>query len=223
MILAAVVFITGCEKKSNVSSVNETNFNKDESYALGMNLGAGIKESLEMDGIYPNINEFIKGFNDGVIGEKTRFSNEHAVELIETAFYAISEVKNEEAAQIERAFMAENAIKPGVKVMPSGLQYEVITETQGPKPNADSNVKVHYEGKLIDGTIFDSSYNSGKPVDIPVNEVIPGWTEGIQLMSEGSTYIFYIPSELGYGSRGWMSIPPHAPLIFTVELLEINN
>ncbi|MCL2209747.1 MAG: FKBP-type peptidyl-prolyl cis-trans isomerase [Treponema sp.] len=222
-IFIASVFITGCSKSDSASSSESTNFNKDESYALGMNLGIGIRESLGMDGIYPNINELVKGFSDGIKGEKTRFNNEQAIELIDTAFYSLSEGKNEEAAQIERTFMAENARKPGIQVTLSGLQYEIISETQGPKPGVNSTVKVHYEGRLIDGSVFDSSYQYGEPVDFPITGVIPGWTEGLQLMSAGSIYIFYVPSELGYGSRGWMSIPPHAPLIFKVELLEIMD
>ena len=221
MILTSAFLITSCNKNSGDNSANDTNFNKDESYALGMNLGMGIKESLAMDGIYPDLNELIKGFNDGITGKQTRLNNEEAIELIETAYNALMEIKNEEASQIERAFMAENARKPGVKVMPSGLQYEIIFETQGPKPKAAGTVKIHYEGRLINGTVFDSSYNYGDPADVPVNGVIPGWSEGMQLMSAGSVYIFYIPSELGYGSRGWMSIPPYTPLIYTVELLEI--
>ena len=222
-ILAAVICFTGCNKNESVSTAENTNFSKDESYALGMNLGMGIKESLTMDGIRPELNDLIKGFSDGLLGKETRISNEQAVELIDNAFIALSEVKNAEAEQKERVFLAENSKKPGVRVTPSGLQYEIINETQGPKPGDKSTVKVHYEGRLIDGNIFDSSYQYGEPVDIPISGVIPGWAEGLHLMSAGSIYIFYIPSELGYGSRGWMSIPPYAALIFTVELFEIMD
>ena len=120
-------------------------------------------------------------------------------------------------------FLAENQKREGVKVTASGLQYEVLEATLGQKPKATNTVKVHYEGTLIDGTVFDSSYKRGEPISFPLNGVIKGWTEGLQLMSIGSKYKFYIPYELGYGERGaGPSIPPFATLIFTVELLEIK-
>jgi FKBP-type peptidyl-prolyl cis-trans isomerase len=125
--------------------------------------------------------------------------------------------------QREVTFLAENSRKPGVSITPSGLQYEIIHQTEGPKPSATDMVTVHYEGRLIDGSIFDSSYERGEPAEFFLNEVIPGWTEGLQLMSEGSFYILYVPSELGYGQRGYGPIPPYSALIFTVELIEIKR
>ena len=120
-------------------------------------------------------------------------------------------------------FLAENAKRPGVKVTPSGLQYEVLDATLGQKPNATNTVRVHYEGTLPDGTVFDSSYKRGEPISFPLNGVIAGWTEGLQLMSVGSKYKLFIPYNLGYGERGaGASIPPYAALIFTVELLGIE-
>ena len=121
------------------------------------------------------------------------------------------------------AFMAENAKREGVKTTASGLQYEVLVQGNGPKPKAESTVKVHYEGTLINGTVFDSSYKRGEPIEFPLNGVIQGWTEGLQLMPVGSKYKLYIPYQLAYGERGaGASIPPYAALIFTVELLEIK-
>ena len=120
-------------------------------------------------------------------------------------------------------FLAENAKRPGVKVTPSGLQYEVLDATLGQKPKATNTVRVHYEGTLPDGTVFDSSYKRGEPISFPLNGVIAGWTEGLQLMSVGSKYKLFIPYNLGYGERGaGASIPPYAALIFTVELLGIE-
>lgn len=120
-------------------------------------------------------------------------------------------------------FLAENALKNGVKVTESGLQYEVIKMGKGPKPTATSTVKVDYEGKLIDGTIFDSSIQRGEPIEFPLNGVIKGWTEGLQLMPVGSKFRFYIPQELGYGGQAAGSIPPYSTLIFEVELYEIKK
>ena len=121
------------------------------------------------------------------------------------------------------AFLAQNAKREGVKTTASGLQYEVIEATLGQKPKATDTVRVHYEGTLIDGTVFDSSYKRGESISFPLNGVIKGWTEGLQLMSVGSKYKFFIPYQLAYGERGaGASIPPYAALIFTVELLGIE-
>ena len=120
-------------------------------------------------------------------------------------------------------FLAENAKREGVKTTASGLQYEVLEATIGQKPKATDTVKVHYEGTLIDGTVFDSSYKRGESISFPLNGVIKGWTEGLQLMSVGSKYKFFIPYQLAYGEHGaGASIPPYAALIFTVELLGIE-
>lgn len=120
-------------------------------------------------------------------------------------------------------FLAENGKREGVKTTASGLQYEVLEATLGQKPKATDSVKVHYEGTLIDGTVFDSSYKRGEPISFPLSGVIKGWTEGLQLMSVGSKFKFFIPYQLAYGERGaGGSIPPYAALIFTVELLGIE-
>jgi FKBP-type peptidyl-prolyl cis-trans isomerase len=124
--------------------------------------------------------------------------------------------------QAENDFLAENSKKPGINVTGSGLQYEVIREGNGPKPAATDTVRVHYEGTLTDGTVFDSSYSRGEPIEFPLDGVIPGWTEGLQLMGEGAKYRLVIPSDLGYGPQGaGGQIPPYATLIFEVELLNI--
>jgi FKBP-type peptidyl-prolyl cis-trans isomerase len=132
-----------------------------------------------------------------------------------------SEVRATEGAQ----FMASNASAEGVTTTPSGLQYRVVTEGDGPKPAATDRVSVHYTGKLLDGTVFDSSVERGQPINFALNGVIPGWTEGLQLMPVGSTYEFWIPPELAYGSRGAGNgvIPPNATLYFQVQLLGIEG
>jgi len=128
-----------------------------------------------------------------------------------------------EAKAAGEQFLAENAKREGVKTTASGLQYEVLEATIGQKPKATDTVRVHYEGTLIDGTVFDSSYKRGESISFPLNGVIKGWTEGLQLMSVGSKYKFFIPYQLAYGERGaGASIPPYAALIFTVELLGIE-
>jgi len=120
------------------------------------------------------------------------------------------------------AFLEMNKKDPAVKVTASGLQYKVIKEGSGAHPLATDEVEVHYEGKLINGTIFDSSYERGQPVSFPLNQVIPGWTEGVQLMTPGSIYMFYIPSDLAYGPQGSRDIPGNSVLIFKVELISIK-
>ena len=139
------------------------------------------------------------------------------------AYLQAKEVEKGKAArEAGEHYLAENAKKEGVVVLPSGLQYQVLTATEGRKPAATDNVKCHYEGRLTDGTVFDSSYRRGEPATFPLNGVIAGWTEGLQLMGEGSKFRFFIPYHLAYGERGaGASIPPYAALIFDVELLEV--
>lgn len=138
----------------------------------------------------------------------------------------LSQMKNEKAQQNLKAgqdFLAANKVKPGVTELPSGLQYEIITEGSGPKPNASNKVTCHYHGTLIDGTVFDSSVRRGQPATFPLNMVIKGWTEGLQLMPTGSKWRFFIPPNLGYGERQVSAqIGPNSTLIFEVELLEIG-
>ena len=128
-----------------------------------------------------------------------------------------------EPMEAGKKFLEENAKKDGIKTTATGLQYEVLREGTGPKPGAASTVEVHYEGRLLSGKVFDSSYQRNETISFPLNRVIPGWTEGLQLMATGAKYRLYIPSELGYGSRGaGADIPPNAALIFDVELISIR-
>jgi len=223
IIISAVItvaFFLGC-KGSSGSFQDKTNFDKDSSYALGLNIGSGLRDGLMNDSISPDFDEFMKGMRDGMLGKDPRFPLEEARDKIETAFNALSQEKNEENKQKGIDFLAENAKRPGVIITPSGLQYEVLVEGNGPKPTEDSIVKVHYEGRLVDGTLFDDTYERQQPAIFPLNEVIPGWTEGLQLMNVGSKYKLYIPSEIGYGSMSYRPIPAYSALIFTIELVDI--
>ncbi|GHV96142.1 peptidyl-prolyl cis-trans isomerase [Spirochaetia bacterium] len=187
------------------------------SYALGFVLGPDLR-GLELD-----YNAFVRGLQAGIEETDSELSENEAMELVQIALQKAAEKRNEENRAKEADFFTENSARPGVRTTLSGLQYEVLVEGDGEKPAADSVVRVHYEGSLVDGTVFDSSYARGESAEIPLDMVIPGWTEGIQLMSVGSKYRFYIPSGLAYGPQGAGPIPPYSPLIFTVELLEMVN
>jgi len=214
VVLITAVVLFGCKKGG---SSKEENFDKEASYAIGMSIGY----SLEQDGIVPDFDEFLKGVKDTVFGKETRYTQDEAIEKIQAAYYAMMEKKETEALEKGLALLEDNGKKAAITTTASGLQYEVITETSGPKPATSDTVRVHYEGKLVDGTIFDSSYQRGEPAEFPLNGVIPGWTEGLQLMNVGSKYRLYVPSELGYGTYGTRGIPPNSVLIFEVELLDI--
>jgi len=220
VIIALAVF-GACKDKNSGFFPGEENFDKDASYAMGMNLGARMREGMLADGIILNLDEFLKGMKDGFSGRETRFDIDEAIDRIDAAFNAIQEEKNAPLIQQEIEFLAQNAKKPGVIITPSGLQYEILVEANGPKPSFYDTVQVQYEGRLSDGYLFDSTYEYGRPLEFAVNDVFPGWSEGMQLMPVGSTYRFYIPSEIAFGSNGNGPIPPYATLIFTVELLEI--
>jgi FKBP-type peptidyl-prolyl cis-trans isomerase len=214
--------LLGCNIISGAGASKEKpNFDKNSSYALGLNVGAGLRDGLNADSVSPDFNEFMKGMKDGIFGRNPRFPLEEARSKIEIAFNAITEQKNAENKQKGIDFLAENAKKAKVKMTDSGLQYEVIVEGKGKKPTENDTVKVHYEGRLIDDTLFDNSYERQEPVTFALADVIPGWSEGLQLMTEGSKYKLYIPYEIGYGAFGYGPIPAYSTLIFTVELLEV--
>jgi FKBP-type peptidyl-prolyl cis-trans isomerase len=192
---------------------------------MGEQIGKNIK-AQEAQGLIgePSLTtdfELIKqGFINGLLGFTEQMDGTQAGLYIQTTMDSIkfSSVKEE-----SEKFLAENALKEGVKTTESGLQYEVIKMGKGKKPAATDRVKVHYHGTLIDGTVFDSSVERGEPTSFGLNQVIAGWTEGLQLMPVGSKFKFYIPQELGYGSRSTGSIPPYSTLIFEVELLGIEK
>lgn len=191
------------------------------SYAIGLSMGQNLMGSGVKKMEYADL---AAGIKDVLEGNKPQISYQEAQEVLGKFFQELEEKVAGEAKAAGEKFLAENAKREGVKVTASGLQYEVLTATLGQKPKATDTVKVHYEGTLTDGTVFDSSYRRGEPISFGLNQVIKGWTEGLQLMSIGSKYKLYIPYELGYGAQGaGGSIPPYAALIFTVELLGINE
>jgi FKBP-type peptidyl-prolyl cis-trans isomerase len=189
------------------------------SYALGLVIGSDLKQA----GLELNYAAVAEGLKAAVEGGET-LSTEEAIELVQAAFQSSMEKKAEESRRQELEFLAENGSREGVFITESGLQYEVITEGEGERPSRTDAVMVNYEGALTDGTVFDSSYERTAAEEFPLSQVIPGWAEGIMLMNVGSTYRFYIPSELAYGSRGvGQIIPPYSTLVFKVELLEISR
>lgn len=192
----------------------------DTSYSFGLILALmGELNQIKLDYDY---DEVIKGFRDTVEGNTPRFPPEEAYGKIQSAISdAVSRVI-EENRQKEAEYLSRNGIRSGVVTTASGLQYEVISEGTGRRPAAGDTVEVNYEGTLIDGTVFDSSYERGEPVVFALDQVIRGWTEGIPLMTIGSTYRFVIPANLAYGEQGNGSIPPNSTLIFKVELLSIE-
>lgn len=189
------------------------------SYAIGLGIGQNLL-SMGAQGI--NVEDFAQAIADVLNRNETAISHNEAREIVNNYFTELEAKINAENIEKGKTFLAENAKKEGVITLPSGLQYQVITEGNGKKPGATDKVKCHYEGTLIDGTLFDSSIKRGQPAVFGVNQVIKGWVEALQLMSEGSKWRLFIPSELGYGAQqaGEM-IPPHSTLIFDVELIEV--
>ena len=196
------------------------------SYALGMGNG---RQLNDMGAESLNIDDFAQAIKDVLAGGKTQLDAYEAQVIVQEFFQKQEEKQRASAAERHKAlkqqgeqYLAENGKKDGVVTLPSGLQYQVLQEGNGRKPKATDQVKCHYEGMLVDGTLFDSSIQRGEPATFPLNGVIAGWTEGLQLMQEGAKYRFFIPYHLGYGERGaGASIPPFAALVFDVELIEV--
>ncbi|MBQ2291009.1 MAG: FKBP-type peptidyl-prolyl cis-trans isomerase [Paludibacteraceae bacterium] len=190
------------------------------SYALGLSMG----QNLLGSGVTSlNYADLAAGIKDVLEKNQPQISYQEAQTVLNKFFSELEEKLAGEAKASGEAFLAENAKREGVKVTDSGLQYEVLEETIGQKPKATDKVRVHYEGTLIDGTVFDSSYKRGESITFGLDQVIKGWTEGLQLMSIGSKYKLYLPYQLAYGERGaGANIPPYSALIFTVELLGIE-
>lgn len=197
------------------------------SYALGHNIGhqligMGLQKSL-------NIEDYAAAIADVLQGREPKMSHSEVNEVLEHYFTELEERQQAEAAERGKAakgegeaFLKENAKRASITVTASGLQYEVVKEGTGRQPKASDTVRCHYEGTLIDGTVFDSSYRRNQPAEFGLRQVIAGWTEGVQLMKEGSIFKFYIPYNLAYGERGaGADIPPYAALIFTVELIKV--
>lgn len=233
-LLAATVALTvGCNevKKEEATTVSFDNTQDKAAYAIGASFASYVNTTIEKQAEFgmPLDKEMIlKGISDK-LRDKSQLTEDEMVETLkayDAEVKAAAEKKQIEvakkSAEDAKAFLAENAKAEGVTVTDSGLQYSVITAAEGPKPTAEDTVTVHYVGTLVDGTEFDSSIKRGQPATFPLNRVIPGWTEGLQLMSVGEKYKFVIPAELAYGEQGAGAIPPGATLIFEVELLKIE-
>jgi FKBP-type peptidyl-prolyl cis-trans isomerase FklB len=202
------------------------------SYIIGRDLARNFaQQGLELD-----IDTLAAALKEGLAGEPSKLSQEQmqaAMQQLQEQLGGGMDDDDDETQEPNsmsnnkaegEAFLAENANKPGITTLPSGLQYEVLTEGTGPKAGLRSSVTTHYHGTLLNGNVFDSSYQRGQPATFGVSQVIPGWTEALQLMPEGSKWRLYIPSDLAYGKRGaGRDIGPDSALIFDVELLKVNN
>lgn len=227
--LSVAGILAGCSAGTQTPEVTqaplETNSQK-VSYGMGIVLAERMKNDL------PDLEleQFIEGFRHGQTeGEEARLSREEIQDAMLSYQQEMQQKQQQEMEQAATAnteagaaFLAENAERDEVMTTESGLQYEVLEEGEGEKPGPEDQVKVHYTGELLSGEVFDSSRERGEPVTFGLNQVIPGWTEGLQLMKEGSRYKLYIPSELAYGPGGNMGIGPNETLVFDVELLEVN-
>jgi FKBP-type peptidyl-prolyl cis-trans isomerase FklB len=200
-------------------------------YVIGTNIGKNLKENIERDSLKLGNEALIQGFKDALAGLDSSVFTEAQKQQIMMDFQKEMQKKQMDKAakmaepnkQEGQKFLADNKTKPGVKELPDGLQYKVIKEGAGKTPKETDKVTVNYEGRLISGKIFDSSFETKKPATFPVNGVIKGWTEALQLMKEGGSYELYIPSDLAYGDAGNRDIPGGSTLIFKVELIKIEN
>ena len=189
------------------------------SYALGLGIGQQLK-SMDIESF--SIESFAKSIADVMSGAKTEMTAAEAQKMLNGYFQEKETQNARKNIEAGKAYLKENGSREGVVTTASGLQYEVLNEGTGKSPKATDKVRCHYEGRLTDGTVFDSSYQRGEPADFGLNQVIAGWTEGVQLMKEGAKYRFHIPYLLGYGERGaGASIPPYATLVFDVELIKV--
>ena len=204
--------------------MSELNLSTDEarvSYGIGRQLGDQLRDNpppgVELEAI-------VAGLRDAFASQPSRVAAEQlnaSFRVIRERMQAEAELKAQAAAAVGRDYLASNAQREGVVVLPSGLQYEVLVTGEGAKPGRDDHVRTHYHDTLIDGTVFDSSYERGQPAEFPVGGVIAGWVEALQLMNAGSKWRLHVPSELAYGEQAVGSIPPHSVLVFDVELLDI--
>ena len=189
------------------------------SYGLGMGIGQNL---LSMGVNEIAIEDFVKGIKDVLSGSKTEMSHVEAQKVVSEHFQKLAEEAYAKVKEAGEAFLVENKGKEGVVTLPSGLQYKVLNEGSGKQPKATDRVQCHYEGTLIDGTVFDSSIRRGEPAVFGVSQVIPGWVEALQLMNEGAKWRLYIPQEMAYGAHGaGEQIPPYSALIFDVELIKV--
>jgi FKBP-type peptidyl-prolyl cis-trans isomerase FkpA len=223
---------TGAQENQQNGNIELSTDVQKFSYSLGASLGLFAINRLEQQdahGLGSDQAALVAGFEDA-FADNTQLSRAEIQQFAQAADKALGEAQTAKASAdadanitLGQAFLAENAKKDGVFVTESGLQYEIIEEGKGDKPLASDTVTVHYRGTLLDGTEFDSSYSRGEPTSFPLQRVIPGWTEGVQLMNEGAKYRFYIPSELAYGARAMGAITPNSTLIFDIELIDVKD
>lgn len=225
---AALVVFTGCNSGAGIGNPDLESRTDSVSYSLGYQNGSFLQQQ-GMSDIDPGV--MMAGMRDALQEEDARLTDAEmrtVVQMFQMEVQQKQQAQMQEEAEENRKkgeeFLAENRNAQGVRTTESGLQYKVLEEGTGKSPNEEDTVSVHYEGTLLDGTVFDSSYERDEPATFPLNRVIKGWTEGVQLMKEGATYRFYIPAELGYGTNTppGGSIGPNETLIFKVELLEVK-
>lgn len=229
-VIAVQVFAADKTDKSDKSTPKPAAL-KDDKDKAGYSIGVDIGKGLKQDGLDINLDALIAGLRDAYNGSPTQLTPEQQQEALTNLKKALVAKRATEQAQAgEKAkkegedFLAANKSKDGVKTLPDGLQYKVLTDGKGGQPKADSQVTVNYKGSLIDGTEFDSSYKRGEPTTFGVNQVIKGWGEALPLMKIGSKWQIFIPSDLAYGETGIPgTIPPNSVLVFEVELLDVKN
>ncbi len=241
LLAATVALAAGCQKEENTASVasssavQQVTFNSDDdkaAYAIGVSFANYLTSSLEMPseiGVELDKNMVLRGI-EHVFADASQMDEQQTREVLEAFDQRMAERMQEQTAaksatnkQAGDEFRAQFEQQEGVKKTESGLLYQVLSEEQGKSPQETDTVQVHYKGTLIDGTQFDSSYDRGEPATFPLNRVIPGWTEGVQLMQVGSKYKFVIPPELAYGEQDTPVIPANSTLVFEVELLSVES
>ena len=221
VIVALGVSATSCESKRSASLKTGVD---SASYAIGIANGSMFKQNLDgMPGGPVNVDDLLAGFEAALKNDTTgaKMTMEEAQTFLNTYFVEAQAKEAQKSKEEGEKFLAENKTKDGVITTESGLQYKVETEGTGAKPTKEDKVKVHYTGTLLDGTKFDSSVDRGEPAEFGVTQVIPGWTEILQILPVGSKYTIWVPSELGYGERGTRGIKPNSTLKFEIELLDI--
>ncbi|MDO3381436.1 FKBP-type peptidyl-prolyl cis-trans isomerase [Gilvimarinus algae] len=227
--LCSAALIAGCNQgdsqQDTAKEVQLETLEQKVNYAIALNMASNFKQRE----VPIEVEAFTAALTDVRDDKEQRLTDEQIQEVMQTFQEQQMELQQQRQKELAdkhksegEAFLADNAAKEGVEITDSGLQYKVLEAGDGIKPKAEDTVTVHYEGKLIDGTVFDSSYERNQPATFALNQVISGWTEGLQLMETGSKYELYIPSDLAYGPGGNHGIPPNATLIFQVELLEVE-
>ena len=224
LVLVLIVGAAGCQNSTSKGDTKLTSKNDSVSYALGVLIGENNKQQMKGAPGVDQLNKeiLVAAFTKAFRGDSVQIKAAKANGIIQTFFAQVSKVEGAKNLKIGEEFLAANKSKPGVVTLPSGLQYEIMKAGTGPKPTLTDKVKCHYHGTTIEGKVFDSSVDKGQPATFPVGQVIPGWTEALQLMPVGSKWKLFVPAALAYGEKGaGADIKPNSTLIFEVELLEI--